>query len=171
MTIIKISMILILCLLFLDCTQQKLLTSKIISKDGLNILYGEISKDQLFYDFPEWEKEYNLYHVNNEVMDSVRVVNKNSYAVDIFLGTWCVDSKREVPRFLKILDENNIIPENGVKLFAVDRKKKLRDGEAERNNIKRVATFIVKKDSKEIGRIIEFPNSSLEKDLLELLTN
>jgi len=171
MKTVKISFCILIFFLILSCTSKNVLTSKIVTKDGLEILYGEISKEQLFFDFPEWENIYNTYSVNHTILDSIVVEVKSIYDVEVYLGTWCGDSKKEVPRFLKILNEKKIVPENKIKLYALDRKKKLGNGEAEQNNIKRVATFIVRKDSKEIGRIVEFPKTSLEKDLLEILTN
>jgi len=169
--IFKISIFLFICLLILFCTSKKVFTSKIVSKDGLDILYGEVSKEQLFFDFPEWEIIYNTYKVNHEILDSISIKKKHLYEVEIFLGTWCGDSEREVPRFLKILDEKSLVLENKVRLFAVDRKKKLENGLAEQNKINYVATFIIKKDSIEIGRIVESPENSLEKDLLSILAN
>ena len=171
MKTVKISFCILIFFLILSCTSKNVLTSKIVTKDGLEILYGEISKEQLFFDFPEWENIYNTYSVNHTILDSIVVEVKSIYDVEVYLGTWCGDSKKEVPRFLKILNEKKIVPENKIKLYALDRKKKLGNGEAEQNNIKRVATFIVRKDSKEIGRIVEFSKKSLEKDLLEILTN
>ena len=88
----------------------------------------------------------------------------------MFFGTWCGDSHREVPRLLKILDAVKY-PEQRLTLVAVNRKKETPDGEDVPYNIKRVPTIIVQnKYGKEVGRIIESPNSgSLENDLLEIL--
>jgi hypothetical protein len=144
---------------------------QIISKDGLEILFGEISKEQLFYDFPEWKKNYDTYLVNHSILDSISDKDRNMLEVEIYLGTWCGDSKRKVPRFLKILNEIKIISENKTRLFAVDRKKKMGSGLAKQNNIQRVATFVVKSGSKELGRIVEFPEASLESDLVKILNN
>jgi thioredoxin family protein len=171
MKIFKISLLLLTIILILFCCSNKVTKTQIISKDGLEILYGEISKDQLFYDFPEWKNIYNTYKVNHSIMDSISNVDTNMLEVEIYLGTWCGDSKREVPRFLKILTETEIITNNKIRLFAVDRKKKLKSGLAELNYIERVATFIIKNKLEEIGRIVEIPEKSLESDLVKILRN
>ena len=171
MKVIQISLLLLIFILTLCCTSNKVMKRQIISKDGLEILFGEISKEQLFYDFPEWKKNYDTYLVNHSILDSISDKDRNMLEVEIYLGTWCGDSKREVPRFLKILNEIKIISENKTRLFAVDRKKKMGSGLAKQNNIQRVATFIVKSGSKELGRIVEFPEASLESDLVKILNN
>ena len=82
------------------------------------------------------------------------------------MGTWCNDSEREVPRFLKIVDESKFILPDNIKLWAVDRNKSLASGITQEKSITRVATFIFLVDNEEIGRIIESPKSGrLEEDI------
>ena len=88
------------------------------------------------------------------------------------MGTWCGDSRREVPRVLKMLDccgfdmrnLTLVMVGNGDTLY----KKSPQHEEAGRN-IARVPTIIAEQKGAEIGRIIEFPISSLEKDMLSIL--
>lgn len=88
--------------------------------------------------------------------------------ITLFLGSWCKDSKREVPRFFKILDAADY---NGdVELIAVDRRKKTPENLQKGKDIKRVPTMIFKKDGEEIGRIVEYPVESLEKDIQKILS-
>lgn len=86
----------------------------------------------------------------------------------VFLGTWCSDSRREVPRFLKVADRAGIPPAM-VKLYALDRSKKSDDGISERYGIQRLPTFIFLKDGKELGRIVEAPARTLEEDMVTIL--
>lgn len=171
MKLIKIGIFLYLSILLINCASEKALKSQKILKDGIEILYGEISIDQLYFDFPDWKNNFDSYQVNHSVLDSLNKLSLNLLEVDIFLGTWCGDSKREVPRFLKMMSETKLIPQDKIKLYAVDRKKKLENGLAIKRNIQRVATFIFKKDSREIGRIIEYPEKNLESDLVKILNN
>ncbi len=83
------------------------------------------------------------------------------------MGTWCSDSKREVPRFYKIIKLINY-DENKIELICVDRKKEVTNYDVSNYDIKYVPTFIFLKDEKEIGRIIESPKQKLEEDLLEI---
>ena len=84
------------------------------------------------------------------------------------MGTWCSDSRREVPRFYKILDSLNF-PSAKVKLIMVDRKKEAAGIDISPFNIELVPTMIFYNDGLEDGRIIETPKETLEKDLEEIL--
>jgi len=85
------------------------------------------------------------------------------------MGTWCSDSRREVPRFYKILDSLNF-PSAKVKLIMVDRKKEAAEVNIASLNIELVPTMIIYNDGLEIGRIVETPKETLEKDLAAILT-
>ena len=85
------------------------------------------------------------------------------------MGTWCGDSKREVPRFYKILDETNF-DQDDFELITVNRRKKTPDNLQEGYNIIRVPTFIFYKDGEEVGRYVEYPRETLEKDILKIVT-
>jgi thiol-disulfide isomerase/thioredoxin len=85
------------------------------------------------------------------------------------MGTCCGDSKREVPRFIKILKPVDFPMEN-LKIVALDKRKekykKSPQGEEWGLNIRRVPTFIFYKNGREINRIIETPVTTLEEDIL-----
>lgn len=88
------------------------------------------------------------------------------------MGTWWGDSRMEVPRVLKMLDCSGFSA-NDLKLVMVGNadhlyKRSPQHEEAGRN-IVRVPTIIIEQKGAEIGRIIEFPVTSLEKDLLTIL--
>lgn len=94
------------------------------------------------------------------------------YDITIFLGTWCGDSKREVPRFIKILKEAGY-PMEQLTMVALDRRKefykKSPTGEEEGLNIIKVPTFIFFKSGVEVNRIVESPIESLEEDILQIV--
>ncbi|MBC8042678.1 MAG: thioredoxin family protein [Rhizobacter sp.] len=83
-------------------------------------------------------------------------------------GTWCGDSKSEMPKVFKLFDAANI-PLTRVSMYATDRKKVEPSGTATRYAIEKVPTLIVLKYGKESGRIVEHPKESWEKDLALLL--
>ena len=92
------------------------------------------------------------------------------YTYEVFLGTWCGDSRREVPRMEKIFSEMGIDMAN-VLIVTLDRDKVSPSGEQEGRDIRYVPTLIVSKDNQEIGRIVESPSSetaTLESDLFEI---
>jgi thiol-disulfide isomerase/thioredoxin len=86
----------------------------------------------------------------------------------VFFGGWCPDSKREVPRFLKIADAAKF-PPRAIKFYALDRTKKSNDGLTDQFSIERVPTFIFLRGGGEIGRIVETPNVGMEQDMLAIL--
>ncbi len=88
--------------------------------------------------------------------------------IKIFLGTWCPDSRREVPRVYKILDYLGY-PAEQVTLIALDRDKHGPAHEEEGFDIALVPTIIFYRGGVEIGRIIERPTNSLEEDMLDIL--
>lgn len=136
---------------------------------GTKILKGHIERQQLEEDtlFSWYKTNFDLY-----VLDFVTIHRIEQYSQDLHfvlvVGTWCGDSKREVPHMFKIFDAAKIPPER-VLMFGVDRTKKSQDGTTEHYNILRVPTLIVFKGDQEIGRIVEHPRETLEKDLLRIL--
>lgn len=94
------------------------------------------------------------------------------YTITAFMGTWCGDSKREVPKFYKVLEEANY-PMDRLTMVGLSRDrdtyKQSPGGEEEGLDIHRVPTFIVYKDGKEVNRIVESPVTSIERDLLQIV--
>ena len=122
--------------------------------------------------FNSW---YDLFHKDYQVDETVISQLKphmKGVKIKLFMGTWCGDSKHEVPRIIKILlaagmDTSNlsiIAVGNGVDMY-----KKSPQGEEIGLNIRRVPSLIVYEKKKEIGRFIEYPVVSIEKDLLRIL--
>ncbi len=139
--------------------------SQKVKRDNIKMLFGKTNMQQLFYDYPAWEKAEKAYVPDPAAADSIRAYDQ-PLKILVFFGTWCSDSRRNVPRFLKSAEENKNIQ---ISFYAVDRKIKSGTGLAQKYNVKRVPTFIVLKDNKEIGRIVEHPVVSVERDLLAIL--
>ena len=132
------------------------------------MLIGIIDRQQLeIGEFAKWfEPYYKAYEVNADtkmISDLLKGVN-----ITVFMGTWCPDSHREIPNFYKVMDALESSPE--IQLIAVDRSRSTPEGLENGNNIKRVPTFIFKKNDKELGRIVEYPIESLEKDMIKILS-
>ena len=129
---------------------------------------GWVSRDVL--SLPSYLAFKTGYDTARVAPELAALVAKTRGEVDvtIFFGGWCSDSKREVPRFLKLADEAGI-PKERIKLYALDRTKKSNDGLTEKYNIEWVPTFIFLKQGEEIGRITESPRTTLEADVLTIL--
>ena len=89
--------------------------------------------------------------------------------LDVFLGTWCGDSRREVSRFFRALDRVEGELPFSLRLIAVDRSKQTPAGHTDGLDIRFVPTFIVRRDGVEVGRIVESAPHGIETDLLNLL--
>jgi len=120
--------------------------------------------------FDEWyNSEFDEYKTKKKNLRKIKKAKINSKVkITIVMATWCSDSRREVPRFYKILDKIKYDFKN-VTLINVDTKKLAEGTNVEKLNIKKVPTFLFYKNKKEIGRIIETPKATLEKDMLEIL--
>lgn len=118
----------------------------------------------------EWfQKGYDEYNFNTAAVNSLTDLPKDGITIKIVLGTWCPDSRRETPRFLRIIDLWQF-PEDKITFIGVDNSKLSPVGEYESLDIQRVPTFIFYKNNVEVGRIIENPVTSLEQDIVNILT-
>jgi len=118
-----------------------------------------------------FKEEYKLYEAEAIVIKKIKsIVSNGHYEILTVFGDWCSDSQYQVPCFYKVLDDIDF-PENMTKLIAVDRSKSAQDLDISEYDIQRVPTFIVYYKGQEIGRIIETPQKTLEKDLLDILNS
>jgi thiol-disulfide isomerase/thioredoxin len=113
-------------------------------------------------------QKFDTYNPNEATISSLKEM-LNGITIKGFMGTWCGDSKRETPRFYKILELSNFNFKN-LELVTVNRSKKTPDNLQKGFNIKRVPTFIFYKKGKEIGRYVEYAIESLEKDMLKIVS-
>ena len=139
-------------------------------KTGKPMLLGKITIEELQQEpFAEWyQMESDGYEVDTELTNAIS--DPGQYTYEVFLGTWCGDSRRELPRMEKIFSEMGIDMSN-VLIVTLDRDKISPNGEQEGKEIRYVPTLIVNKDNQDIGRIVESPSSetaTLESDLFEI---
>ena len=115
-----------------------------------------------------FRKAYKNYEVNTSaIKDCTTELQDGQYLV--FLGTWCSDSREQVPKFFKIADHLNLEISQVVFL---DRERKSSEGLESKFNITHVPTFIMlDENGKEVGRIIETPTLSFESDLCKIASN
>jgi thiol-disulfide isomerase/thioredoxin len=109
------------------------------------------------------------YQPNSESMNKLLDITKDPVTIKIVMGTWCPDSRREVPRFMRIMDVWQF-PYSKISFIGVDNAKLSPVGEYDKLEIQRVPTFIIYKNNIEAGRIIENTLTSLEQDIVNILT-
>lgn len=117
----------------------------------------------------EWYlKGYADYQPDQEIMGELMELAKDDLTITIVLGTWCPDSRREVPHFMKMTDLWGF-PREKIRFIGVDINKVAPLGDYPALAIERVPTFIFYKNNIEKGRIIEVPVTSLEQDTRDIL--
>jgi cyclophilin family peptidyl-prolyl cis-trans isomerase/HEAT repeat protein len=96
--------------------------------------------------------------------------------IDVYFGTWCGDSRREVTRFWNALDRITRAAAPGARLpfdlhyVAVDRSKQEPAELLTGVELKYVPTFVVTRQGREVGRVVESAPEGIEKALLDLLS-
>ena len=161
--------------LFAQDTVDSLYANKIIidTDSDKPMLIGYTTREAFTDSSFSWwfDSEYKNYDVD---IDALRPISEDTTLlkdvyITIVMGTWCSDSRREVPRFLKITDALNFSDEN-LSIYNVDRDMNTGDDEIDDLKIEFVPTFIFFKNDVEIGRIVEAPTESLEMDMVKILT-
>ncbi|WP_336517487.1 hypothetical protein [Pollutibacter soli] len=153
--------------------QETKIYQKIKDHSGNEMLLGKCDPSALKQEpFAAWYySSWQNYTLDSITCNFIRPLLANK-KLKLFMGTWCDDSRREVPRIFKMLECCNFPMEN-LELIMVsnaDTLYKQSPLHEERGlNILRVPTMIIYSNGIETGRIVEFPMVSLEKDLLAIL--
>ncbi len=125
---------------------------------------GVISPSQLLTSYQPFQQEYKRYAVADN--QALSLHHSEDIEIDVYFGTWCHDSQREVPRLIKILENYDAI---SVNLIALNYEKDEPTGRAKQAGVQFTPTIIVKRQGKEIGRIVERPVIDLVTDINELI--
>jgi len=127
------------------------------------VLLGRVGPEAILSISPEWRRNLETYEPAEA---DIRVIASTPVKarLDVYFGSWCSDSRREVPRFLRILDRASPARLK-VRYYGLDRTKKEPARLVRRGAIERVPTFILRADGREVGRIVETPQTTLENDL------
>lgn len=169
--------LIMVCLSFAAFAQNSspFINQESLDARGNTMLLGPCSK-VAFMRFPynRWyDKYYNEYLVDTISLHSFKPDLKDTEVL-IFGATWCGDTQQNLPRFLKILEKAEV-PNAKIRYVMVDnaqeRYKQSPSHEEANWNIFRVPTFIILQKGVEIGRIIERPVESLERDLAKIIKN
>jgi len=175
---IKLFLIVFLSLTKISCnsnlTQKKKVNNKKIEipdslkgKDleGNEILLGELNIDQLKVYIKDWSSNYNA---NSDILTQIKPLIKKRDIV-LIMGTWCEDSEREIPAFIKILEAINY-DTTKMRIIAVDEEKTTPNFIEKDYELINIPTIIFYDNKNEINRIVEFPIKSIEEDILDILS-
>lgn len=143
---------------------------KSIDKETNAVIYkGEISFEDLLK-----EPGFSWFHegITNYTpkRDAIAFLQKElpGYEVIVFIGTWCEDSHLMIPQLHNVLKAAEY-PFRRLSLYGVNRAKETKFAEEKLYNISFVPTILLYKDGKEIGRIVESVQKSVEEDLVSLI--
>ncbi|WP_088340691.1 thioredoxin family protein [Robiginitalea sediminis] len=161
----------IVLVLFANCKAQPYHTAeRMPDREETEILVGTANFDSLrTAPFGNWfQASVKSYEPNIEKAEQLEELLRG-VRITTFMGTWCKDSKREVPRFVKILETADY-PVEEVEVIAMTRDKTTPQQYEAGMDIINVPTFIFYKDGQELGRIVEFPIEDLETDMVKILS-
>ena len=139
-----------------------------------SVLVGPVSREKVEATVPEWvQAEVDAKPDAGAAKALAAAVSAGAGAgaeVTVYLGTWCGDSRREVPRFWKALDAMGGSAPFQVRYVGIDRHKQEPAADVGRDGVLYLPTFIVRRDGREVGRVVETSPHGIESDLLALLT-
>jgi hypothetical protein len=127
----------------------------------------KISREKVLDSEKEWRESYDSYRAEPELLELLKTRLDDHTRIDVYLGLWCPDSRTNVPPFVRIIDD--LKSPAAVNYYALERKPSM-DVKyyVEEVHVERVPTFIVYRDDKEIGRIIENPKVTILDDLIQI---
>jgi hypothetical protein len=133
-----------------------------------DVMLGPLTREQVEEAYPLYVQAEAEAAIDSEAARELVSVPPGASLV-VYFGTWCSDSRRELGRFWRALDE--IADEKGFKVeyVGVDRAKAepapLLDGV----DLHHVPTFVVRREAVEVGRVVEKSPHGIERDLADLL--
>lgn len=134
------------------------------------MLTGIITKNDLEQSpYSHWfNRNYDSYDPVTEDLD---IINEHihQYDIKIIMGTWCPDSRREVPKFFKILELTDYDLDK-LEMLAVDRTKIAPENVENSTPFIMVPTIVFFKDGKEVNRYVEFSLENFEKDIANIVS-
>ena len=138
------------------------------NKKGDTHLWGKSSvEDFSTGDYAEWYSE-NTKDYKTEISANEAFLF-NDIDVEIFVGTWCGDTKYLVPKFIETWKQLGLDTDR-LSIIALHNEgndyKQGPNKETVGRNIHRVPTFIFSKSNKEIGRIVERTVYDLDTDMM-----
>ncbi len=162
----------LLIIIFFSCDTMKKNKKTDIDPNELEYvdLIGEFSREDLsHFLYSSWfHKNYENYIVDEKSADKIKEYITRDLKIKVIMGTWCSDSRENVPSFFKLMDYLNIKKRN-IDLIGLDLNKENPNGDEKTYEIINVPTFIFYRENIEINRIVEITLESFEKDILKIL--
>lgn len=126
---------------------------------GRKVLRGLISRADIENDtaFSWFKKNYNLGKPDASAVAAFKQ-HAGDFQMLIFGGTWCPDTQNLLPQFYRVADAAGYA-DSSITLIGVDHAKTTFDNLHKTFHLIDVPTFIVMKNGKEVGRVVEYGES------------
>ena len=159
-----------------SCIAQKTLTvtetrTYEVSRDAESkILKGYIDRATIENDTSfKWFKENMKWGNADAAAVQSLQANSNNIHFVVFGGTWCHDTQNLLPVFYRLADKSGV-GNDKITLIGVDRAKTALNDFHKVFKITNVPTFIVMKDGKEIGRVVEYGKlGAIDKEIGQIV--
>jgi cyclophilin family peptidyl-prolyl cis-trans isomerase/HEAT repeat protein len=134
------------------------------------VWYGVLSPQRLDKEIIGWRQALAAYTPKGKWLALLRTA-KVRYGLTVVMGTWCSDSREQIPRLQAVLDAlGPHSPFAAPVLIGVDRGKGVDAKRYPFGRVDLVPTIVVTAGGSEVGRIVETPKSgSIEGDLVRIL--
>jgi cyclophilin family peptidyl-prolyl cis-trans isomerase/HEAT repeat protein len=134
------------------------------------LVLGTLTLEKLLEVVPSYLESKARYQPDASVVEMIAAAVRPGDHIEVYMGTWCPDSAREIPKLLKIDDmlrssHSSALP---MTFFALDKSKAAPVELVRGKDITKVSTFIYYRGDQELGRIEERPTSLFEDDLLAI---
>lgn len=132
---------------------------------------GELDKEDLTnspYTARWFNQRYKIYRPAPNAVETIKE-HIGDYEIEVYMGTWCPDSHREIPRFYKLMEQADY-DESKVTVYTLDRRNSSVGGTEKGKNIIAVPTIIFYKDGIEVNRFIEHARESIARDIAKIVS-
>ena len=164
----KIGWLFTIIIVFNCCKTQKVVSKASATFHSYQISYDEkhrkvlrglITRSDIESDtsFSWFKKNYNLGKPDASAVASFKK-HAGDFKMLIFGGTWCPDTQNLLPQLYRLTDAANYADSN-ITLIGVDHEKTTLDNLHATFHLVNVPTFIIMKNGKEVGRVIEYGES------------
>ena len=116
---------------------------------------GKLYKD---YPMSSW------YSCNQVALDKLKQVK--DVKILVVHADWCPDCEYTLPNLKSVMQH---LPNIELSEVEVNFRKKDPHGIAEKYQVKRIPTFVVLQNGKEVGKIVEYPQTTIEDDIVKFL--
>jgi thiol-disulfide isomerase/thioredoxin len=173
----NISAIIATAVFFFSCATSKTATGtkEVVHSYETSYDRGKVLKGVLTRADIESDTAFKWFDGNMKLgkADAFAVDAFHKHAADIkmviFGGTWCEDTQNLLPQFYRLADKSGF-PDSSITLLGVDRAKTTVGNLHKAFDIHKVPTFIIMKDGKEMGRVVEYGKyGQIDKELGEIV--